>query len=146
MVQKRTLRKANVDACYVFNLWQLCKQWLVELRNCIDAHEDGTGDNKVVAFSLDDKANIPFGAPGQPRRPGVNGNRQILTVDQKAHQASDHDDHGRENIIPSVTLKIDIPDKVDGPWYARMSHVCFRMRAHVECVPFMFPGTEVMSS
>ena len=129
MVQKRTLRKANVDSCYVFYLWFLCKTWLVKLRDAIDEYENHTGDAKVLAFSLDDKSNIPIGAPGQPRRPGVNGNRRAPTPANKPRVASDHDDCGKEKVTPSVTLKVDIPATVDGSWYRGKVFVKLKLRS-----------------
>ena len=69
-----------------------------------------------VFFCLDDKHRVKVGEPELPVA-AVERGRQVLTASGVQLEVGDHD-FTKFSIIPSVFLKLDIPDDFDCSWYS----------------------------
>jgi hypothetical protein len=107
-IQMRTLRKQHQDQHWVNAYVRYYLEWMVELRGEFSG---------VEFFGQDDKAKIPCG-DAVPVSSGVRaGSKGIVVVgDKTALKAMDHDFHSA-NIIPSVTLRCNIPSSISGSFF-----------------------------
>lgn len=108
-VQTRTLRKEHQDQHWVNASTRYYLEWIVELRKIHDG---------VEFFGQDDKAKIPCG-DAVPVSTGVRANNKgiVANKDEKGLKAMDHDFH-YANIVPSVTLRCNIPSEISGSFFA----------------------------
>ena len=72
--------------------------------------------NHCLFVCLDDKHRVKVGEPGYPVAAAEHG-RQVLTAAGMEFQVGDHD-FTKFSIIPSVILKLDIPDGINVSWYS----------------------------
>ena len=75
-------------------------------------------------MSLDDKHNIQVGEPGYPVA-AVERGRKVLVAANKTFAVGDHD-FTKVKLVPSVCLKINIPDKSDESFYRGQVNVYFK--------------------
>ena len=66
-------------------------------------------------FSEDDKHSIPVGEPGVPQSTLVRS-RKVMSLEEHEPNVADHDWH-RVSLIPSVSLKVDIPPSINDSFY-----------------------------
>ena len=73
---------------------------------------------------LDDKHRLKVGEPGLPVASVERGKKVLVSLNETFQVC----DHGFTcfSLIPSVTLLIDISDKIDGSWYEGEVHVGFK--------------------
>lgn len=64
---------------------------------------------------LDDKHRCKVGEPSFPVAAAERGRKVLVSLTQ-SFEVGDHD-FTKFSIIPSVLLKVDIPDEVSGSWY-----------------------------
>ena len=69
----------------------------------------------VSMVFLNDKHRVKVGEPGLPVA-SVERGKKVLVSLNNTFQVCDHD-FISFSLIPSVTLLIDVPDKIDGSWY-----------------------------
>ena len=79
---------------------------------------------KHCLVCLDDKHRVKVGEPGLPVASVERGKKVLVSLNQ-TFEVCDHD-YTRFSLIPSVTLLIDLPDKIDGSWYEGDVHVGFK--------------------
>jgi len=112
-VQTRQLRVSHMDEHY-------CAAQFKYLRCYAQKHK--TESNLLC---IDDKAKIDFGEPGQAIASGVRGRKSIVPVSSQL-SALDHDMQSLGSIIPSVCLKVAIPEEQDGSFYRGEVSVTFK--------------------
>ena len=107
-IQTRTLRKTHVDQHWVNAMTRYYLEWLIELR------KEYPG---VEFFGQDDKAKLAVGDEVAIST-GVRPNKRSIVAigDEDRLQAMDHDFH-YANIIPSVTLRCNIPGEISGYFF-----------------------------
>ena len=103
MVQARQFRHQHVDMHYALALFRYLKEFCVKYR-----------DNTNFVC-MDDKHTMKVGEPGYPV-PAIERGKPVLVANGTKFQVGDHD-FTKFPIIPSVILKVDIPEAVEGSWY-----------------------------
>ena len=110
-VQTRNLRKQHIDQHWVNAMTLYVLEWLVELKRLYD---------RVEFFGQDDKAKVAVG-DAVPVSTGVRAKSRGIArageVDSPGLRAMDHDFH-TANLIPSVTLRCNIPDIISGSFFS----------------------------
>ena len=97
-VQAHQMRKSHPDARYVAVILQYVKHFAVAFKQ------------HTLLLSVDDKAIVPVGEPGDPISTGVRGHhRSLVCSGGPTLAALDHDFH-LHGIVPSVALAIEIPE------------------------------------
>ena len=100
MIQQRQFRHSHIDAHHCAAIFRYLKEYALKLRD------------HVSMVCLDDKHCLKVGEPGLPVA-SVERGKKVLVSLNKTFQVCDHD-FTRFSLIPSVTLLIDAPDKIDG--------------------------------
>lgn len=104
-VQQRLLRAQHEDAGYTGHQYTMMKELAVKLK-----------DNSCFV-AVDDKTTVPVGKPNEPISTGVRPhNRGMLASSHQVLAAMDHDYHVA-GFIPSVLLKVEIPDDARDSFY-----------------------------
>ena len=98
-VQTRTMRKAHIDAAYGAKSFKDMKRLAVHLREY------------CLLISQDDKCKVPVGEVGNLVA-ATQHTRSLPQVDGVQASALDHSVN-KFNIIPSVTLLVDIPETIE---------------------------------
>lgn len=102
-VQRRILHIDHIDAHYGNAIIKYLRSFAVRYRD------------HCSFFCADDKARVMVGPPGVYLQSGVR-NKPQLALSSVDMLALDHDYDGT-CIVPSVYLKHDIPEKINGDWY-----------------------------
>ena len=114
MVQARQLRKFHEDAHYASALFKYEKAFACKYKDF------------TTFVCMDDKHACKVGEPKCPVAAVDRGKRVIVGLNQSL-EVSDHD-HTKLSIIPSVILKVDLPDSTDGSFYR--GEVCVSIKEH----------------
>ena len=114
MVQARQLRKFHEDAHYASALFKYEKPFACKYKDF------------TTFVCMDDKHACKVGEPKCPVAAVDRGKRVIVGLNQSL-EVSDHD-HTKLSIIPSVILKVDLPDSTDGSFYR--GEVCVSIKEH----------------
>lgn len=130
MVQRRQFRKQHVDAHYAAAVFRYLREYAVQFREV----------STVVC--LDDKHRCKVGEPSFPVAAAERGRKVLVSLTQ-SFEVGDHD-FTRFNIIPSVLLKVDIPDEVSGSWYRGQVHIGLKEAAFEASSPLRH-ATELYS-
>lgn len=118
-VQTRTLRNQHVDQHWVNSLTRNYLEWLVDLKHAAKAPDQ---PRSFVAFiGMDDKAKIPIGDKVAVSSNVRYSTKAIVPLDKDspgniAMNAADHD-WKCSNIVPSVTLHANIPDRMSESFF-----------------------------
>ena len=102
MVQARQFRHQHVNMHYVSSLFRYLKEFCVKYR-----------DNTNFVC-MDDKCTM-VGEPGYPVA-AIERGKPVLVAMVPNFRWGEHD-FTKFSIIPSVILKVDIPEAVEGSWY-----------------------------
>ncbi|KAK3107234.1 hypothetical protein FSP39_009952 [Pinctada imbricata] len=111
MVQSRVFRKKHEDDHYCAALFRYLREMAIQLKD----------NANFIATCMDDKHYCKVGEPGNPLA-AVERGRQVLVAGNKILAASDND-FAKMSIIPSVTMKIDIPEIITGSFYRGQVYV-----------------------
>ena len=103
MVQKRQFRKTHEDEHYVAAVFRYLREYVVKLKDF------------CTMVCIDDKHRLKVGEPGFPVAAAERG-RKVLVRAGITFEVGDHD-FTKFSIIPSVSLVVDIPDRIDDSWY-----------------------------
>lgn len=104
-LQVRNLRKSHAHAYYCAKQKKLAESWVHKYRDFCTAGQP------------DDKANGTIGEPGTATGFLTRQRKALSGVHVSSMQAMDHDaGSSKLRLIPSVFLKQEIPDSVDGSW------------------------------
>ena len=103
MVQSRQFRSSHVDVHYASALFRYEKEFAIQFR-----------DNTEF-FCMDDKHTCKIGEPNHPVAAVERGKKVIVNLN-KSFQVADHD-FTKISITPSVTLRVNVPDSIDGSFY-----------------------------
>ena len=112
MVQSRQFRQDHIDMHYASALFRYLKEFAFKYKD----------DTTFVC--MDDKHTMKIGEPGYPLA-AVERGKQVLVARGSKFLVGDHD-FSKFSMIPSVTLNINIPDKVDDSWYSGKVHVLLK--------------------
>ena len=96
MIQQRQFRHSHVDAHYCAAIFRYLKEYVLKLRD------------QALMVCLDNKHRIKVGEPGLPMERG----KKVLVSLNQTFEVCDHN-FTCFSLIPSVTLLINIPDKID---------------------------------
>jgi hypothetical protein len=102
----KTLRVDNQDGHWVAALWRDTKLWASQSEWRV----------KIDVFAHDDKALVQCGPPGISVRALQGPQHPTVQHVGAVSNAADHDAVGRSSFVPSVTLRIDMPDEAAGSW------------------------------
>lgn len=130
MVQRRQFRKQHVDAHYAAAVFRYLREYAVQFREV----------STVVC--LDDKHRCKVGEPSFPVAAAERGRKVLVSLTQ-SFEVGDHD-FTKFSIIPSVLLKVDIPDEVSGSWYRGQVHIGLKEAAFEASSPLRH-ATELYS-
>lgn len=111
MVQSRQFRQDHIDMHYASALFRYLKEFAFKYKD----------DTTFVC--MDDKHTMKIGEPGYPLA-AVERGKQVLVARGSIFLVGDHD-FSKFSMIPSVTLNINIPDKVDD-WHSGKVHVVLK--------------------
>lgn len=103
MVQKRQFWKSHEDEHYAAATFCYLREYTILLRD------------QCTMVCIDDKHRLKVGEPGFPVAAAERGRRVIVRAGT-SFKVGDHD-FTKFSIIPSVTLIVDIPDKIHDSWY-----------------------------
>ena len=103
-LQQRLVRAQHPDAYNCATLFKFQKIMAVKYREY------------ASVFFVDGKANVPVGEPERPTSTNVWAHGGALVPGDKILGALDHDFHIC-GLVPSVVLKIDVPDNVNDSFY-----------------------------
>lgn len=109
MIQQRQFRHSHVDAHYCAAIFRYLKEYAIKLRD------------HTLMVCLDDKHRQKVGEPGLPVASVERGKKVLVSLNETFQVC-----FRCFSLIPSVTLLIDIPDKIDGSWYEGEVHVGFK--------------------
>ena len=109
MIQQRQFRHSHIDAHYCAAIFRYQKEYALKLRD------------QALMVCLDNKHRIKVGEPGLPMTSVERGKKVLVSLNQ-TFEVCDHN-FTCFSLIPSVTLLIDIPDKIDESWYEGEVHV-----------------------
>lgn len=111
-MQASILRAKHEDKGYCWHMWMLLREFAVTYRSLSSM------------FSTDEKKMIPCGNPGNFVQAVEKTRKVMCHIDGKWVSL----DHGwsMNNIVPSVILKIDIPDEVWKSWYGGVLRVILK--------------------
>lgn len=112
MVQTRQLRSEHIDAHYTACVFRYLKELAVMYRE------------HAVMLCMDDKHAISIGEPGLPVA-AVDCGRRVIVGGNTPLTVADHD-FTKMKLVPSATLVVDIPDKIDGSFYSGQVDVTFK--------------------
>ncbi len=112
-VQQRMVKTTHVDARYAYGYLVLMKELAVRYRD------------HTIMLSVDDKATIPVGAPGQPLSTGVRAHHRALVPVGSTLGASDHDFHVN-GLVPSIDFIVNIPENCNDSFYRGDIHVTLK--------------------
>ena len=101
-IQKRLFQKDHPDAHCCAALFRYQRELAVKFQ-----------ENSILV-SIDNKHKIKVGEPGYPVA-AVERGRQVIVSRTETFAVGDHD-FTKFSLIPSVILRIDIPDKFEGSW------------------------------
>ncbi len=104
MIQARQFRHQHADAHYASALFRYLKEFSLKYHH----------DTSFVC--MDDKHSMKVGEPGYPVA-AVERGREVLVAMGTRFEVGDHD-FTKLSIIPSVILKLDIPENIEGSWYS----------------------------
>ena len=113
MVQSRQIRHEHVDSHYAAAVYKYLRQFCIKF-----------SDNCTLSF-LDDKHNVKIGEPGVPVASAERGRQVLVSTHDTSFSAGDHD-FTKFKIVPSATLVCDVPDSIEGSFYAGKLHVCIK--------------------
>ena len=122
MVQKRQLRKSHEDDHYAAAVFRYLREYAI---HCKDYS---------TMVCIDDKHRLKVGKPGFPVAAAERG-RKVIVRAGTTFEVGDHD-FTKFNIIPSVTLLVDIPDDIQDSWYRGQVLVGFKDAAFEASSPF----------
>ena len=103
----RQFRNTHPDGHYASAIWRYTRKFSVQFRDV------------TKLLCQDDKHTVKVGEPGLPVA-AVERGKQVLVSKEQILEVSDHD-FTKFSITPSVTLKVDIPDNIEGSF--RLSQV-----------------------
>ena len=103
MVMARQFRKDHIDAYYASALWKYQKEFSVKFRE------------NTTFVCQDDKHTVKVGEPGTPVA-AIDRGKQVLVAHGQSLEVSDHD-FCKFSMTPSVSMKVDIPEDMDGNFY-----------------------------
>ncbi|XP_065929132.1 uncharacterized protein [Magallana gigas] len=130
-VQQRLLRVQHADLPYGKHQFYLLKDFACKWRD------------HVVLQSLDDKAIVPIGEPGQAVSTGVRAHHGGLVSDPRQNLALDHDFHVA-GIVPSVCFVVDVPENSKDSFYNGTVHVTVKEKVFEPSSPLRH-STETIS-
>ena len=104
VIQKRQFHKSHPDSHYCAAIFRYMRDYASKFR-----------DISVFAC-IDDKHRIKVGEPGFPVAAAERG-RQVIVSNHDTFAVGDHD-FCKFSLIPSVILLVDIPESIEGSWYA----------------------------
>ena len=104
VIQIRQFRKSHTDSHYCAALFRYMREYSIKFREL------------SVFACIDDKHRIKVGEPGFPAAAAERG-RQVIVTNQDTFVVGDHD-FCKFSFIPSVILLVDIPESMEGSWYA----------------------------
>lgn len=130
-VQQRLLRVQHADLPYGKHQFYLLKEFACKWRD------------HVVLQSLDDKAIVPIGEPGQAVSTGVRAHHGGLVSDPRQNLALDHDFHVA-GIVPSVCFVVDVPENSKDSFYNGTVHVTVKEKVFEPSSPLRH-STETIS-
>lgn len=103
MIQARQFRHQHVDMHYASALFRYLKEFVVKFRG------------QATMVCMDDKHTMKIGEPGYPIAAVERGREVLVSMGAKL-EVGNHD-FARLSLIPSVTLRIEIPETIEGSWY-----------------------------
>ena len=104
MIQKRQFRKSHPDSHYCAAIFRYMRDYAIKFRD-------------ISLFAcIDDKHRVKVGEPGYPVAAAERG-RQVIVSSQNTFAVGDHD-FCKFSFIPSVTLLVDIPERIECSWYS----------------------------
>ena len=109
MVQQRQLRKPHEDSHYASAYFRYQKEMAIQFRRY------------AWFVSQDDKHKIKVGEPGTPLA-AIERGKQVIVGMNTVFQVADHD-FSQLTLTPSVNFLIDIPEDIEGSFYAGKVHV-----------------------
>lgn len=130
--QQRLLRVQHADLPYGKHQFYLLKDFACKWRD------------HVVLQSLDDKAIVPVGEPGQVVSTGVRAHHGGLGVsDPRQNLALDHNFHVA-GIVPSVCFVVDVPENSKDSFYNGTVHATVKEKVFEPSSPLRH-STETIS-
>jgi len=112
MVQKRQFRSHHDDEHYAAAIYRYMREYAIKVKQY------------CTMVSIDDKHRIKIGKPGYPVAAAERG-RRVLVRAGMTFEVGDHD-FTKCSIVPSVVLVVDIPDKIEEPWYRGQVYVGYK--------------------
>ncbi|CAG8633361.1 11116_t:CDS:2 [Ambispora leptoticha] len=109
MVQTRQLRAYHQDAHYASAIFRYEKEFAVKFREITN-----------LVF-MDDKHRCKVGEPGFPVA-AVERGKKVVVSKNTTFTVADHD-YTKTGIIPSVTMICNIPESINGDFYAGKVHI-----------------------
>ena len=104
MIQKRQFRKLHPDSRYCAAIFRYMRDYASKFR-------------EISIFAcIEDKHRIKLPEPGFPVAAAERG-RQVIVSNHDTFAVGDHD-FCKFSLIPSVILLVDIPESIEGSWYA----------------------------
>jgi len=103
-IQSRQFNMHHIDAHYASALQKYLKNFAVKYKE------------HCTLLSVDDKNHIPVGEPGVPIATVFRGKRSLAHSDIQ-NLAADHDTSAKLKLTPSVALKVEVPDTIEGDFY-----------------------------
>ncbi len=103
MIQQRQFRKEHEDGHYAAALFRYEREYSVRMRDHCNF------------VCVDDKHRAKVGEPGYPVAAAERG-RRVIVARNSTFEVGDHD-FTKFSVVPSVALKVDVPEDVSESWY-----------------------------
>ena len=116
-VQCRQFNPHHPDGHYAAAIFKYVKEFAIRHKS------------DCVFACVDDKASIPIGEPGSPLGTVARG-KQTVVQSGIPLLCSDHDTSTKMKVIPSTTLLVDVPEKVEESSFYR-GQACTILKDHV---------------
>ena len=130
MVQKRQFRKSHEDEHYASAIFRYVREYAIKLKDY------------CTMVCIDDKHRLKVGEPWCPVAAAERGRRVIVRAGT-TFEVGDHD-FTKFSIIPSVTLVVEISQKIQESWYRGQVYVGYK-DASFEASSPMRHATELSS-
>ena len=131
MVQQRQWRKDHIDSHYAACIFRYLREYCLLVKD------------HALFICVDDKHIIKVGEPQAPVAAAERG-RQVLVPQGTSFRVLDHD-FTKFGIIPSVSLRVTIPDTISESWYTGQVNVTYKEKAFEASSPIRH-ATELFCS
>ena len=131
MVQQRQWRKDHIDSHYAACIFRYLREYCLLVKD------------HALFICVDDKHIIKVSEPQAPVAAAEKG-RQVLVPQGTSFRVLDHD-FTKFGIIPSVSLRVTIPDTISESWYTGQVNVTYKEKAFEASSPIRH-ATELFCS